>query len=32
LLDTSKLEEFANKHNLEVNATKVALVELLNKR
>lgn len=32
LLDTSKLEEFANQHNLEINATNVALVELLNKR
>lgn len=32
LLDPSKLEEFVNNHNLELNATNVALVELLNKR
>jgi cell division protein FtsL len=30
LLDTSKLEKFAKKHNLELNATNVALVDLLN--
>lgn len=32
LLDSSALEKFANQHNLEINATNVALVELLNKR
>ena len=32
LLDSSKLEEFVNEHDLEINATNVALVELLNKR
>jgi hypothetical protein len=32
LLDSSELEKFANQHNLEINATNVALVELLNKR